>query len=140
MEQNKKLTYKDDEQIFTFEELEKCKGKYVYFSYGYDKYYYAWIKKITKVILPHYLLMNQTEKEIEKTIRHLNVYGTYSMVIYKNGRKLQKPIPSYRVNPLREKMSNAQWAARLLTKEELKSYFNTIRKYRIYGNNYNTRT
>ena len=132
MEQNKKPTYKDDEQILTFEELEKCKGKYVYFSHKYGKYYYAWIKKVTKVILPHYLLMNQTEKEIKKSIRHLNVYGTYSMVIYKGGRKLQKPIPSCGDNPLKEKMSNAQWAARLPTKEELKLYLNTIRKYRIY--------
>lgn len=134
---NNTPTYKDDEQILTFEDLKKCIGKYVYFSYDFGKYYYAWIKKVTRVELPNFLLLNQTEKEIKKTIRHLNVYGTYSMVIYKGGRKLQKPISSNGQKVTEEKLSNAQWAARLPTKEEMKLYINTIRKYRIYGNNYN---
>lgn len=134
---NNTPTYKDDEQILTFEDLKKCIGKYVYFSYDFGKYYYAWIKKVTRVELPNFLLLNQTEEEVKKHIRHLFVFGTYSMTMYNHGKKLQKPISSNGQKVTEEKLSNAQWAARLPTKEEMKLYINTIRKYRIYGNNYN---
>lgn len=138
VQNNDTPTYKDDEQILTFEDLKKCIGKYVYFSYDFGKYYYAWIKKVTRVELPaDCSLYNQTQEEIKKQIRHLIVYGTYSMIIYKEGRKLQKPKSSNGKKVTEEKLSNAQWAARLPTKEEMMSYINEIRKYRIYGNNYN---
>lgn len=130
-----KPTYKDDEQIITYDELEKHIGEFVYFSYGCGKYYYAWIKKITKVEIPKYLLGHTTEKEIKIHVNHLLVYGTYSMIMWRGGKKLEKPEPSNIKLITKEKMSNAQWAARLPTKEELKLYLNTIRKYRIFGDN-----
>ncbi len=77
MDTNTKPSYKDDEQILTYDDLQKHVGKYVYFSYEYGKHYYAWIKKITKIEIPKYLLYHTTEEEIKKHISHLMVYGTY---------------------------------------------------------------
>ncbi len=129
-------SYKNDEQILTFYELEKYVGKYVYFSYDYGTRYYAWIKKITKIKIPKFLQNHMAEEEIKQHINHLFVYGTYSMAMWRKGKKLEIPQPSNMGKPTKEKMSNAQWAARIPTKEEMKLYINTIRKYRIYGDNY----
>ena len=138
MERKFKPTYKDDEQILTYDDLKKCIGKYVYFSYEHGSYYYAWIKKVTKVTMPRYPHGN--EEEIKKHVNHIYVYGTYSMTMYKHGKKLPKPESSNGDrNVTKEKLSNAQWAARFPTKEELKEYINAIRVYRIYGDNYDKR-
>ena len=132
-----KPSYKDDEQILTYNDLKKCIGKYVYFSYEYGSCYYAWMKKVTKVDMPKYRY--ESEEEVKKHVKHIYVFGTYSMTMYRHGKKLPKPEPSSGGDVTKEKLSNAQWAARFPTKEELKEYLNAIRVYRIYGDNYDKR-
>lgn len=107
-------------------------GKYVYFSKEYGKYYYVWIKKINKIEKLDYYI--PFEDRLNNSIRGVCVYGTHSLVMWKNGNKLLNPTP-FRGNEnlSKESFSNAQDAARLPTEEEMNLYRKFWRQYRIFG-------
>ena len=132
MENHRKITptFRDDIQIETFHELEKNVGKVLYFSYGEGSSYYAWMKKVTKVVLANYEMYRLDPTQMKNQVTHHCVYGTQH-VVYKIGKRKVLQVGSEPFDQVR--VSNAQVAAREPTEKEMKEYLNTIRHKRIFG-------
>lgn len=132
MENHRKITptFRDDIQIKTYFELEKRVGKVIYFSYGEGHSYYAWMKKVTKVVPPDYAVYGMNLVQLRNQILHHRVYGTQHLV-YKNGNRKVLQVGSEPLDQIR--ISNAQAAAREPTEQEMKDYMRVIRHKRIFG-------
>ena len=132
MENHRKITptFRDDMQIETFHELEENVGKVLYFSYGEGHNYYAWMKKVTKVVLPDYAVYGMNLAQLRNQIAHHCVYGTHHLV-YKIGKRKVLQVGNEPLNQIT--MSNAQIAAREPTEKEMKEYMGVIRHKRIFG-------
>jgi hypothetical protein len=118
------------EYINNYEELKSHIGEILLFSYGSDKSKHTWMKKVTNVTLPDYFPPTEIENA-KKTVCHHFVYGTHSILLEHEGKPSRKLLGKLN----EDRMSNAQEIVRTPTKEEMKIYMNTLRKYRVFGNN-----
>lgn len=118
------------EYINNYEELKSHIGEVILFSYGSDKHKHTWMKKVTNVKLPDYIPPTEMEN-VKKTVYHHFVYGTHNLLLEHGGKQNCKLLGKFN----EDRMSNAQEIARTPTKEEMKTYMNALRKYRVFGNN-----
>ena len=119
-----------NEYINNYEELKSHIGEILLFSYGSDKLKHTWMKKVTSVELPDYFPPTEMEN-VKKTVYHHFVYGIHNLLLEHGGKQSCKLLGKLN----EERMSNAQEIARTPTKEEMKTYMNALRKYRVFGNN-----
>lgn len=118
------------EYINNYEELKLHIGEILLFSYGNDKHKHTWMKKVTNVKLPDYFPPTEIENA-KKTVYHHFVYGTHNILLENEGKPSCKLLGKLN----EDRMSNAQEIVRTPTKEEMKTYMNALRKYRVFGNN-----
>lgn len=118
------------EYINNYEELKSHIGEILLFSYGSDKSKHTWMKKVTNVKLPDYFQPTEIEN-VKKTVYHHFVYGTHNVLLEHEGKQSCKLLGKLN----EDRMSNAQEIVRTPTKEEMKTYMNVLRKYRVFGNN-----
>ena len=118
------------EYINNYEELKSHIGEILLFSYGSDKHKHTWMKKVTSVTPPDYIPPTEIENT-KKAIYHHFIYGIHSILLEDRGKPSCKLLGKLN----EERMSNAQEIARIPTKEEMKTYMNALRKYRVFGDN-----